>query len=156
MRFGFLARGSAYALPALAAVGLLVTMAATRSNGQAPQPPTVKEVPCNSPIVSVEGKDNYTAYCAVCHGLTGKGDGPAAVALKGPVPDLTKIATRHGGKFDKLSVMRQVSGADKRPVAHGTVEMPMWGPTFASAQDAKLAELRVRNLANYVETMQQK
>ena len=39
------------------------------------------------PIASVEGKDNFTAYCAVCHGQDGKGNGPAAPAMKKPVPE---------------------------------------------------------------------
>jgi mono/diheme cytochrome c family protein len=31
----------------------------------------------------------FAAYCAVCHGTTGKGDGPAAAVLVPPPPDLT-------------------------------------------------------------------
>jgi mono/diheme cytochrome c family protein len=129
---------------------------ATRSNGQAAQPPTVKEVPCNTPIASVEGKDNFTAYCAVCHGTAGKGDGPAAAALNRPVPDLTTIAARNGGKFDTLALTRVISGVDGRPAAHGSVAMPIWGEAFSSSPDDKVASLRVRNLAKHLETMQQK
>ncbi len=29
-----------------------------------------------------KGKATFTSYCAACHGQTGKGDGPAAAALK--------------------------------------------------------------------------
>jgi len=128
---------------------------ATRSNGQASQPPTIKQVPC-TPISSVEGKDSYVAYCAVCHGLTGKADGPAAAALKGPVPDLTTIAARNNGKFDSLAITRVISGVDKRPAAHGSVRMPIWGQAFRGSEDAKVADLRIRNLEKYLETMQQK
>jgi mono/diheme cytochrome c family protein len=30
------------------------------------------------------GKEMFTSYCAPCHGKSGKGDGPAAAALKQP------------------------------------------------------------------------
>ena len=43
--------------------------------------PTIKKVPAQA-INSVEGKDNYQEYCAVCHGTDAKGNGPAAPALK--------------------------------------------------------------------------
>jgi mono/diheme cytochrome c family protein len=37
------------------------------------------------------GKRVYVNRCAVCHGLSGKGDGPLAAQLKTPVADLTQI-----------------------------------------------------------------
>ena len=54
------------------------------------------------PIVSVEGRDNYVAYCAVCHGLDGTGNGPAAPAMKKPVAALSgpsgiSLRRRFGG-----------------------------------------------------------
>jgi mono/diheme cytochrome c family protein len=131
-------------------LGVIVSMAAVR--GQAP--PQIKTVPCK-PLVSVEGKDTYGAYCAVCHGADGKGQGPAAAALKGPVPDLTMIAKRHGGKFDAIAMQRVVSGADKVPLAHGSIAMPIWGPLFKSADvDPNVAKLRVENLVKYLESIQ--
>lgn len=36
-----------------------------------------------------KGKDTYVQYCASCHGNTGKGDGPAAAAMKPKPRDLT-------------------------------------------------------------------
>ena len=56
------------------------------------------------PIDSVQGVDLYNAYCAVCHGKDGKGSGPAAVALKAPMPDLTVLAKKNGGKFSSADV----------------------------------------------------
>jgi len=35
------------------------------------------------------GKAAYDKYCASCHGVDGKGKGPAAASLKDPLPDLT-------------------------------------------------------------------
>jgi mono/diheme cytochrome c family protein len=121
---------------------------------QAPSPsPQIKEVPARG-FVGIEGKDTYAAYCAVCHGASGRGDGPAAPALKGPVPDLTTLAKRHG-KFDRVALERTILGTDKMPVAHGTVTMPIWGPVFTPAGgDKNLAMLRAQNVLKYIESMQ--
>jgi hypothetical protein len=129
--------------------GVIVSGAGTRGQDQ----PQIKTVPCK-PIVSVEGKDTFGAYCAVCHGTDAKGQGPAAPALKGPVPDLTMIAKRHG-KFDAIAMERVVSGADKVPSAHGTVGMPIWGPLFKTADsDPGVAKLRIQNLVKYLQSIQ--
>jgi mono/diheme cytochrome c family protein len=116
---------------------------------------TVERKPAK-PILSIEGQDSYAAYCAACHGKDGKGDGPAAPAMKGPIPDLTTIARRNDGKFDKLAITRQITGVDKRVHAHGSEDMPLWGPIFSSIQGGETATLRVRNLAEFLQTMQQK
>jgi mono/diheme cytochrome c family protein len=148
-------RGGSCALSGVLAVGLLVTIAAGRLSGQASQPSGIRVAPCVA-IASLEGNDNFQRYCAVCHGTTGKGNGPAAGALRGPLPDLTTIAARHAGKFDRVAVERVISGADRRPSAHGTVAMPMWGPVFNGSEDAKVTTLRIQNLAEYLETLQRK
>ena len=70
------------------------------------QTPEVKTGPPRG-FVGIEGKDTYQAFCASCHGVNGTGDGPAAPALKMPVPDLTTMAKR-SGKFDKLAVERVI------------------------------------------------
>ena len=59
----------------------------TRVAAQAP-PPQIKTAQAKA-FVGIEGKDSFMAYCAVCHGADGRGNGPAAPALKTPVPDLT-------------------------------------------------------------------
>jgi mono/diheme cytochrome c family protein len=41
------------------------------------------------------GAQVFAAYCAVCHGPAGKGDGPAAAALFPPPPDLTGPRPAH-------------------------------------------------------------
>jgi mono/diheme cytochrome c family protein len=55
------------------------------------------------------GKEMFKTYCASCHGANGKGDGPAASALKTTPADLTMLAKNNGGKFpaDKVaSILR--------------------------------------------------
>lgn len=38
-----------------------------------------------------KGKDLYTNLCLTCHGLSGKGDGPAAASLGHRPPDLIRV-----------------------------------------------------------------
>jgi mono/diheme cytochrome c family protein len=137
-------------------VGVVLTAAAVRLSGAQAQKqtgPQIKQVPYE-PIVSMEGKDNFMAYCAACHGADGKGHGPAAPALKGPIPDLTTIAKRRG-KFDAVSIQRVVSGADKVPSAHGSVEMPVWGPLFrGSNRDTAVEKMRLAGLIEYLKSIQ--
>jgi len=98
----------------------------------------------------------YRAYCAVCHGKDGKGGGPAASALKTAPTDLTQLAKSHGGKFP-LGTVRQALGGGTSTPAHGSEEMPIWGPIFrAMTPDQNIAKLRVDNLLRYLESIQEK
>src|SRR5579864_1362786 len=80
-------------------------------------------------ISSLEGVDLYKSYCATCHGLTGKGDGPIASVLDTSPSDLTTISKRNGGIFPAGRVRKIIAGNDLIK-AHGTREMPIWGPIF--------------------------
>jgi hypothetical protein len=53
-----------------------------------------------------------------------------------------------------VRVKRFIEGADE-VAAHGTREMPMWGPAFR-ALDSNTAALRVQALADYLERLQRK
>jgi mono/diheme cytochrome c family protein len=115
--------------------------------------PKVKTVP-TPPIVSIEGKDNFDAYCAVCHGSDGKGHGPAAPAMKVAVPDLTTIAQRNKGKFNPVAVEYIIMGTGKTSTpAHGVETMPIWGEVFRS-EDRGRVTLRITNLVTYVQSLQ--
>lgn len=144
-------RQLATAISRLALVGLIA--GSRMAAAQQPPTPAVKAVPYAG-IQSIDGKDNFAAYCAVCHGVDGKGGGPAAPAMKAHVPDLTSLAARHGGKFDGAAVEYVIRGAGKAATpVHGTIEMPVWGPVFASAGRAA-ADVRIRNLVQYVASIQ--
>ncbi len=103
------------------------------------------------------GRQMYDAYCASCHGQGGKGDGPAAAALKNVPTDVTQLAARNGGTFPDAHVAQVIKG-DLMMVAHGSKDMPIWGPVFfyLGQHDPALAQLRIRNLTKYIEGMQQK
>lgn len=106
------------------------------------------------PIASVSGAATFNAYCTVCHGPAGKGDGPAAKALVKPPADLTTITKRNNGKFPATSIKMQIAGEGMVP-AHGTRDMPMWGPVFKSTEGTA-SELRLKNLVDFLEGMQEK
>jgi mono/diheme cytochrome c family protein len=105
-------------------------------------------------VTSIEGVDTYKAYCATCHGPQGKGDGPAAAALKKAPADLTTIAKRHDGKFSPTDVEAVILGKQVL-LSHGSRDMPIWGPVFeAYAPDPMFMKLRVTNLVNYIQSIQ--
>jgi len=75
------------------------------------------------------GKTLFSEYCASCHGVSGRGNGPAALALKIPPADLTALAARNKGQFPSLRVMQAIKAGPSVP-AHGSEIMPVWGPIF--------------------------
>lgn len=109
------------------------------------------------PSNPVSGAEMFKEYCAVCHGPEGKGDGPAATALKVPPPDLTTLAQRHDGKFPDDYVANVLRNGVKAP-AHGSSEMPVWGPLFLTMNrmDDTQVKLRISNLTNYIKSIQKK
>ena len=107
-------------------------------------------------IPSLEGADLFSSYCANCHGPTGKGDGPIASFLDKQVSDLSTIPKRNGGTFPSARVRAVIAG-DELIKAHGTREMPMWGPIFHQVEKGRdLGNIRLENVTKYVESLQEK
>jgi mono/diheme cytochrome c family protein len=140
-------------IPALIAFNC---MAVAQNQTQDQTNTTIKHVPVKS-TSAASGKEMYTSYCAVCHGTDGKGGGPAASALKTPPADLTLLSKNNGGKFPAPKVSSILRGTSDLP-AHGSEEMPVWGPLFRSISGGHETEVqqRVANLTHYVETLQAK
>jgi len=111
-------------------------------------------IPYTSPS---SGKDMFNNYCAVCHGKDAKGDGPAASALKEAPADLTTLAQRNKGKFPSAHVSTMILGEADLP-AHGSREMPVWGPLFRSldSQGDLIVHQRVASLTEYIKSLQVK
>lgn len=109
-------------------------------------------------IESTDGRDVFDVYCATCHGRDGRGDGPVAASLKTPPPDLTLLARRNGGTFPAVVLRHVLLGTADRPLpAHGTREMPVWGPIFLALDpDETRATLRIERLLAYIESLQAK
>ena len=140
------------ALGRLLVAAVLVSLATSASA----QDKTIKKVPIQTSNPT-SGPEMFKQYCAVCHGAGAKGDGPAASALKPPPPDLTTLTKRHDGTFPKAHVANVLRNGVNAP-AHGSVEMPIWGPLFASVNQGDQGEvnLRISNLTKYIESIQQK
>ena len=107
--------------------------------------------------IAASGKQTYMQYCASCHGIDARGDGPAAFVLKTPPPDLTTLANRHGGKFPYeyvSDVLRFGTGI----LSHGSSDMPIWGPIFGSLDNYNepAVRKRIKDLSDYLASLQQK
>lgn len=99
------------------------------------------------------GPEMFKAYCSACHGPAGKGNGPAASALKVAPADLTQLTVKNKGKFPEARFMEVL---ERGPAAHGNAEMPVWGPVFNALDNQSVARLRMANLSRYVQTLQTK
>jgi mono/diheme cytochrome c family protein len=128
--------------------GLTVLSAQTGSDVKIKKVPTVA-TSANSGVAM------FKEYCAVCHGLDGKGQGPAAAALTVAPVDLTMLKQKNGGKFPSLKISQVIQGSDAVK-AHGTTEMPIWGPIFRTMDNGNTAvsQLRVANLTHYISSLQ--
>src|SRR5579862_4202324 len=104
----------------------------------------IKKVP--APITSAaSGEEMFNAYCAVCHGKGGKGDGPAASEFKIPPANLTLLSVNNNGKFPADHVAETIRTGPRDAKAHGSKDMPVWGKIFASMGDSAQVEQRIRN-----------
>jgi mono/diheme cytochrome c family protein len=75
------------------------------------------------------GELEYQNYCAVCHGVDGKGQGIMSQYLTVRPTDLTQIAKRNDGTFSFWRVYRVIDGREEVR-GHGTRDMPVWGDRF--------------------------
>ena len=89
---------------------------------------------------AVEAEKVFKFYCAQCHGLTGKGDGP----------NVTKDFPVSPRNFTNAAEMAKLSDADVKnvildggPVVSKSPMMPPWGKTLTAAEvDALVTHLR--------------
>lgn len=109
-------------------------------------------------IRPVDGTGIFRIYCATCHGLDGRGYGPVSKALKGEVPDLTRLSQRNDGAYPAMHVRNTIMfGTDDLLPAHGSKEMPIWGPIFHELEfDRDLGHVRLENITKYLESIQRK
>jgi mono/diheme cytochrome c family protein len=109
------------------------------------------------PTYIPSGKSMFNDYCASCHGPDGKGLGPVAPLFRKPPPDLTVLSKSHGGQFPRDHVAHLIQFGPGIS-AHGSSDMPVWGPIFRIVENYNEAAVRMRieNLCNYIESLQEK
>lgn len=107
-----------------------------------------------------EGRDLFLAYCADCHGVTGRGDGLMAEVMD-PLPaDLTLLAARNGGVLPIAAILSKIDG-----YAHGGTigpSMPQFGdllggdPVPYDTGDGMMTPTprKLAALMDYLETIQ--
>lgn len=124
------------------------------------QPATSSQVSAR-PLPSAyipSGAELYQQYCAACHGADAKGHGPAASSLKGTPTDLTTLAQHHAGQFPYDDVSR-ILLFGPGVAAHGSIDMPTWGTVFLylnKNQDNAAVQQRIKNLSDYLASLQQR
>jgi mono/diheme cytochrome c family protein len=134
-------------LAALLSVGLALTAAPVQ---------TPEQKAPDFVIRSVSGRDLFNFYCASCHGVDAKGNGHVAPTLKTRPPDLTTLTQRNGGAFPASKVEDVIRGGTGAPAsAHGSSDMPVWGPIFRGLDNRKeVNDARIENLVKYIESIQ--
>jgi mono/diheme cytochrome c family protein len=107
-------------------------------------------------VTDSSGPALFKSYCSSCHGKTATGDGPLAHVLRFAPADLTQIAKRSQGKFEKEKVHRMIDG--REPVkGHGGPDMPLWGDAFKKSGEGfsdEAVRRRIDILVEYLETLQ--
>ena len=114
-------------------------------------------------VANLDGDVVFSNVCSVCHGVGGKGDGPAVSALKDTVPDLTVLAANNDGEYPHEQVENALFGRH-RTVADGTIGMPFWGdyfmylrpggPILHDVPNRIYARERINTLNTYIESLQ--
>lgn len=113
------------------------------------------------PAPEVSGRADFEAFCAGCHGADAQGAGPAAAGLGLAAPDLTGIAARNGGVFQRNAVMSVIDGYTRRD-QHGS-QMPEMGPLIEEGRLVLVpgptgamtpTPARLVALADYLESIQ--
>jgi mono/diheme cytochrome c family protein len=137
--------------------GVLVTLLfSALAIGQPPGAGSKSAAPSKNEPIS--GKQLYVSYCAMCHATDAKGGGPFSPQLKVWPPDLTQLAKKNNGTYPAMRVSEMIDGEFGKGSAHGSREMPIWGPVFRSMAHGHndSAQLRISNVVKYLESLQQK
>jgi hypothetical protein len=122
-----------------------VLVAAARDGGQTTQTTPREDY--------TSGAYMFKAFCASCHGDTGRGDGPVRAVLTRDPGDLRLLAQRNNGVFPRDRVRASIDG--RTLVAGHERGMPVWGTVFQSVEATERdVARRIDALVSHVESMQ--
>jgi mono/diheme cytochrome c family protein len=104
----------------------------------------------------------YETACAVCHGISGRGDGNLVQFLNVKPTDLTKLSANNDGVFPFLKVFQIVDGRTLVS-GHGERDMPVWGnryqeeigETYGPYGGERAVRARVLELVYYIQSIQE-
>ncbi|HEY9034747.1 MAG TPA: c-type cytochrome [Pseudomonadales bacterium] len=115
---------------------------------------------------SPAGQQEFTEYCASCHGIDGRGHGPQSLETGKPPRDLTLLSQANGGSFPYSRVRSVIDGRverGKNSTAHLRGGMPVWGDVFVSEKGSSaasqihgeaVAKMRILNIVDYLVSIQ--
>lgn len=120
--------------------------------------PASAEEPEPDLVLAELGAPYFRSYCASCHGLDGKGGGPAASSLRTKPADLTLISARRDGTFPDGEIAKFIDGRFDL-AAHGSREMPIWGERLSEGiPDGRSADAIARGkilvIVEYLKSIQ--
>ena len=106
---------------------------------------TVAQAAWARTVPAYEGRKLYVSYCQLCHGSSGKGDGPLAQAMKITPADLTTtVRSRSDTILTKIITgegRQTITGRDRHNLL--SEAMPEWKDIFSESQvKALIAYLR--------------
>ncbi len=82
------------------------------------------------PARADSAQDNYTAFCAKCHGSEGHGDGPSAASLATKPQDYTDCAAMQ--KISDDTMFKVIKGGGAAVGLPG--DMPSWSDGLSDAE----------------------
>ena len=113
------------------------------------------------------GEREYQTRCAMCHGVSGAGDGWLSGYLIGRIPTLTRLKKSNGGVFPSEKVKQVIDGRTPLKM-HGPAEMPVWGQVYRDEQelanqarsgvaeaDERLTRVKILALIDYLSRLQE-
>ena len=98
------------------------------------QPVRAAEPAAESPQQA--GARLYARYCASCHGVDGRGDGPLAMVLTIKPFDLTRLGQKYGRPLPIDRIADFIDGRSDVK-AHGPRDMPVWGEQLYPGEPGK-------------------
>ena len=116
----------------------------------------INQVPIR-PTSWASGQQMYQEYCVASHGADADGQGPAASACTVKPANLRMLASSNRGNFPYEHFYAVLQFGTATP-AHGSADMPIWLPMFASLNRGHeaIGQQRMHNIANYVASLQSK